>query len=198
MLSLMTLAVLSGSCGGNPTRQVQHTLDEALAAFDSPPAEPDRRPAGATYFDFLHGSWSVRNRTLRARLAGSDEWDEWDAELDVIPILQGYGNVDRFRAVVRGEPYEGMTVRVYDPETDRWSMSWVDNRLHRLIPQVGGRMEGWGGEFYGAEEFEGDSVQIRFRWTHEEPGTARWEQAYLTADGAWETNWTMDFERRAR
>ena len=30
-------------------------------------------------FDFWMGSWNVRNRRLRERLAGSDEWDEFEA-----------------------------------------------------------------------------------------------------------------------
>ena len=30
-------------------------------------------------FDFLMGSWNVRNRMRRARLRGSDEWDEFAA-----------------------------------------------------------------------------------------------------------------------
>ena len=30
-------------------------------------------------FDFLFGSWNVRNRCLRHRLAGSDEWVAFEA-----------------------------------------------------------------------------------------------------------------------
>ena len=30
-------------------------------------------------FDYLVGSWNIRNRTLKEQLAGSNEWDEFDA-----------------------------------------------------------------------------------------------------------------------
>ncbi|MEZ4415402.1 MAG: hypothetical protein R3E10_06580 [Gemmatimonadota bacterium] len=170
-------------------------LADAVDSFPSPPRTPDPRPVAARRFDFLWGSWTVRNRTLVDRLADSQEWREWDATLDVIPILGGMGSVDRFRAERDGASYEGVTVRLFDPTTERWSMYWMDDRGLRLTPQVGGPMEDWGGEFHGAEEFRGDTVALRFRWTHPTAGTARWEQAYQRADGTWEVNWTMEFTR---
>ena len=30
-------------------------------------------------FDFWMGTWTVQNRRLRERLAGSDEWEEFEA-----------------------------------------------------------------------------------------------------------------------
>ena len=168
-----------------------------LLGFYSPPSDPDVRPVGARHFDFLHGSWLVHNRTLKERLAGSTEWEEWEASLDVIPILGGYGNLDRFRAERGGEYYEGVTVRLFDPESEVWSMSWIDNQSLRVLPQVGGAMEEWGGEFFGREPFKGDTVALRFRWSHTAADTARWEQAYQRTDGSWETNWIMVFVRRS-
>jgi hypothetical protein len=39
-------------------------------------------------------------------------------------------------------------------------------------------------------------VRVRFKWTHDTPATARWEQAFSADDGAtWETNWIMQMTR---
>ena len=56
--------------------------------------------SGARDFDFLLGRWTVRNRRLKERLKGSNSWEEFDATLEVRPVLDGLGNVDRFRTTL--------------------------------------------------------------------------------------------------
>ena len=43
--------------------------------------------AGSTVrdFDFWMGSWNVRNRLLRERLRGCDEWDEFASTVVACP-----------------------------------------------------------------------------------------------------------------
>ena len=42
-------------------------------------------PVGAHDFDFFHGRWTVRNRRLLKRLAGCDEWEEFEATVECRP-----------------------------------------------------------------------------------------------------------------
>lgn len=157
----------------------------------------DDRPAGARAFDFLLGSWTVRNQVLRGRLQGSDEWEEWDATLDVVPVLGGLGNVDRFRTVRNGRYFEGVSLRVFDPDAEEWRIYWMDTSHPLPVPQVTGTFEDGRGIFYGTEEFDGRTVDLRFTWEREGPDRARWEQAYSDDGGRnWETNWIMTFRRR--
>jgi hypothetical protein len=72
-------------------------------------------------FDYLVGSWNIRNRTLKAPLTGSDEWDEFDATQELRPILLGLGNFDIFHTTFDGKPFEGLTVRLFNPETRLWT-----------------------------------------------------------------------------
>ena len=58
-------------------------------------AERSARPAGAGDFDFILGSWRVRHRKLRERLAGSTDWIVFDGTMHADPILGGLGNFDR-------------------------------------------------------------------------------------------------------
>ena len=47
-------------------------------------------------FDFVFGSWVVRNRKLvDVTDAACDDWIEFDAASEAFPILGGYGHVDR-------------------------------------------------------------------------------------------------------
>ena len=81
--------------------------------------------ATASDFDFWFGSWDVRNRWLRRRLAGSDDWEEFDATVVARPLLDGVGNEDEFRTDHAGG-FIGMSFRFFDPERRRWSIYWAD------------------------------------------------------------------------
>ena len=69
-------------------------------------------------FDFWMGRWNVHNRRLRRRLAGADEWDEFEATVLARPILGGMGNEDEFRTDYDGG-FIGMSFRFFDPAKGR-------------------------------------------------------------------------------
>ena len=148
-------------------------------------------------FDFIFGSWTIHNRSLKRRLRGSTEWVDWKAASRTDPLLHGYGHLDRFTAIRDGEPFEGMTLRLFDPATGLWWIHWADTRDARtLIPPMIGRFIGGIGEFFGDETVNGQKVLCRFRWTPNAGGSPRWEQAFSDDGGkTWETNWIMTFTR---
>ena len=92
---------------------------------------------GASDFDFLPGSWDVRNRRLTDMLdPACDTWEEFDATSDAEAMLDGYGNLDHFRT----DGYEGFSLRLYSPEEDLWRIWWSSTRRPgRLDPPVEGR-----------------------------------------------------------
>ena len=154
--------------------------------------------SGMQDFDFLIGHrWNVKNRVLGKRLSGSTEWTEFDAVLDdVRKIAGGYGNVDKFTAVLGGEPFEGNSLRLFDPKTETWTIYWVDSRNPELRKQVTGAFENGVAELFGEELYQGKTVKMRFVWSHITPSSARWEQAYFDVSASeWETNWVMNFTR---
>ena len=149
---------------------------------------------GARDFDFWMGSWHVRNRRLRARLAASDEWDEFEATVDARPLLDGLGNEDEFRTDHDGG-FIGMSFRFFDPDTQKWSIYWADSRRPGLLdPRVIGSFSGDTGLFEGEDTFEGRPILVRFLWSRITTPTPRWEQAFSDDGGkTWETNWVMEF-----
>ncbi len=152
--------------------------------------------AGKSDFDFLIGTdWNVRNRVLAERLAGCDEWTEFDARLlDVRKILGGLGNIDRFVGTRDGESFEAISLRLFNPQERTWTIYWADTVSAVLTQQVVGGFESGVGRFSGNEIHDGRNVQLRFLWTDVTESSARWEQAYFDADrDDWETNWIMEF-----
>jgi hypothetical protein len=148
-------------------------------------------------FDFLFGSWNIHNRYLKDRLRRSTEWVEFDARSHVEPLLDGFGHLDRYSAIRDGSPFEGITLRLFDPATGEWWIHWADTRGARtLLPPMVGRFIGGVGELHGDETVDGKKVRCRFLWTRPTADSARWEQAFSEDGGkTWETNWIMTLTR---
>jgi hypothetical protein len=147
-------------------------------------------------FDFWMGSWTARNRRLRERLAGSDEWEVFDSTSNAWTILDGMGNEDDFHTDFQGG-FAGMSIRFFDPETGLWSIYWADSRRPGLLdPPVLGSFEDGVGIFEGDDTFQGRPIRVRFTWSRVDTPSPRWEQAFSEDGGTtWETNWIADFTR---
>jgi hypothetical protein len=146
-------------------------------------------------FDFYTGTWDVINRRRTDFLDEASEWEEFPAVSRATRHFGGAANFDEIEFPTKG--YAGLTLRLYDPEREEWSLYWVSKRDGRLTTPVVGRFADGRGEFFGDDEFEGKQIRVRFLWTDITATSARWEQAFsLDGDRTWLTNWTMDSTRR--
>jgi hypothetical protein len=172
----------------------------ATGASPSPPvstsSEAQAVSNAASDFDFLIGRWKVHNRRLRERLKGSAVWDEFPGTVVARPIWGGKGNVDEYQAEGPAGRIQGMTVRLFNPRSRQWSLTWANPDTGILdTPMIGGFEDGRG-EFYDQELFEGRSIFVRYVWSDITPTSCRWEQAFSPDGGkSWETNWIMQFTR---
>ncbi|WP_019071362.1 hypothetical protein [Streptomyces hokutonensis] len=145
-------------------------------------------------FDFLHGEWEVVNRRLADFLQPDSGWEKFTGVSRCWPLFDGAANVDEIDMPYLGS--KGLTLRLFDQETELWSLNWSSSRSGKLFPPVTGRFEGGRGEFYGDDTHDGKEVRVRFVWSGVSASGARWEQAFSVDGGAsWVTNWTMDFTR---
>lgn len=153
---------------------------------------------GRDDFDFFIGSWDSHQRKLKQRLKGCDEWEEFTGVSVARKILGGLGNMDEVTMQTSAGPVLGVTFRLFDPQTQLWSIYWSSSSRSTLDAPMVGRFEQGRGEFYDRETFEGRSIFSRFIWTSSGENTCRWEQAFSPDGGrTWETNWTADFTRRS-
>lgn len=154
---------------------------------------------GRADFDFLYGTWHIRNRRLKKVFQGNPEWQEFDATGEVQPVLGGIGHIETFEAVMPdGYALDGLTLRIFNPDTGLWSMHWTDTRVYTLIPPVVGKFEHGRGQFHGTCRANGMDVQILFTWSGITPTSATWSQAFSLDNGiTWERNWEMEFTRIA-
>jgi hypothetical protein len=148
-------------------------------------------------FDFLIGTWDSVQRRLRKRLVGSHDWEVFPGRSVGYRMFGGAANVDEITFPTLGR--SGMSVRLYDPDTELWSIYWASTTTPGVLgPPVTGRFTGGVGEFFGDDEDEGRPVRVRFRWSDITATTARWEQAFSVDHGvSWEINWIMELSRPA-
>ena len=161
-------------------------------------AIPAVEPGSSVHdFDFYWGKWRVRHRRLKERLAGSDEWQEFEGTSHAWPLLGGAGNVDDNVLELPAGTYRAISLRSFDPATDLWSIWWLDGRHPGQLdpPVVGGFKDGIG-TFQCDDTFNGRPIVVRFIWSDITPTSTRWEQSFSPDGGkTWEVNWIMESTR---
>ncbi|MBV9419168.1 MAG: DUF1579 domain-containing protein [Alphaproteobacteria bacterium] len=151
-------------------------------------------------FDFFFGSWAVRHRQLKARLANCTAWIEFHGTCTAQPILGGAGNMDDNIIHKPDTSYRAATLRTFDPASKSWAIWWFDGRMpHNPVdPPMKGSFTDGVGTFLADETFEGKPIKVRFIWSRISPTFCQWEQAFSEDGGkSWETNWIMENTRMA-
>lgn len=144
-------------------------------------------------FDYFAGGWTTRQRRLKARGVGSNEWEEFPSSLCMSLYLGGMATVDELYFPTRG--WAGLTVRTFDLEKRQWAIYWISSTTGKMdVPVVGG-FNGNHGEFYGEDQDSGRPVKVRYMWNKVDRDHAHWEQAFSYDNRTWETNWTAEFMR---
>ena len=193
--NVMQMSLLAAALTALPHGAAQADATPVLQADASQSGDPALRD-----FDGHVGSWHTQHRQLKARLAGSTEWIEFDGTCVLWRLMEGAANVDDNVVNKPSGPYRAVTLRAYDPVSKTWGIWWLDGRLTAgpLDPPMRGSFKDGVGLFYADDTFNGKPIKVRFIWTMPTPTTPRWEQAF-SADGGktWETNWTTDFTRMA-
>ena len=173
----------------------------AIGQADAPASDragPTARD-GQHDFDFEFGSWSVRLSRLQEPLTGRTAWTDYAGTSVVRPLWNGRGNLGELD--VRGSSGNilGLSLRLYDAQTQQWNISWANSNNGELgPPMVGGFDESGRGEFYNQERYNGRAIFVRFIFSDVTDSSFRLEQAF-SADGgkSWEANWIAEFSRQA-
>lgn len=155
-------------------------------------------------FDFFIGHWKVINRRLKKRLQNCDDWEVFEGTQHMRLLPGGIGNYDDFIAENWRPKFVGMSLRLFDPRSQLWSIYWLDNltagldRSGRLLPPVIGKFTNGIGIFECDDELDGRAIRVRYKWSDITTNSAHWEQAMSDDEGkTWEVNWTMEMTRIA-
>lgn len=154
------------------------------------------RPEGSHDFDFEFGAWTAKiSRRLRP-LTGSTEWAEYEGTSVVRKVWDGKANLGELEVDGKSGHLEGLSLRLYNPETRLWYISWSNSRDGQLGPPMIGGFQKGRGEFYNQESLDGKPIFVRFIFSEISTSYFKLEQAFSGDGGkSWETNWVASFTR---
>ena len=193
----------------HPSRTIRLVALAALTACGAAPAPAPPRPAsdgcpryapcggdGQHDFDFELGSWKIHLAQLLHPLTGSTTWVQFDGTSVTRKVWDGRSQLEEFEVDRPSGHIEGLTLRLYNPESHQWSLNWATSRTGTLaVPTIGEFKDGRG-EFYDHEAIDGRMILVRFVWSRITPTSAHFEQSFSDDGGkTWEVNWITDQTR---
>jgi uncharacterized damage-inducible protein DinB len=147
-------------------------------------------------FDFELGSWHIHLKRRLHPLTGSDNWVEFDGTSVTRKVWDGRAQLEEFETEGAGGHIEGLTLRLYNPKTEQWSLYWANSKNATLDPPQIGQFRNGTGEFYATDTLEDKQILVRFLWSKTDSNTPHFEQSFSDDGGkTWEVNWITDQTR---
>lgn len=170
-------------------------LGNGAVNAQKPPAEM-QQPAvrdGQHDFDFEIGAWKTRLKRLAKPLSGSKTWLEYQGTSVMRKVWNGRANL--LELDVEGDKghIEGLSLRLYNPESHQWSLNFSNSRSGTLTSPVFGEFRDGRGEFFGVDTLGSRAILVRFIITRNSEDSYHFEQAFSDDAGkTWEVNWIAD------
>jgi hypothetical protein len=159
----------------------------------APGASTQTTPAGRDGqhdFDFEIGTWKTRLSRLQRPLTGSNTWVKYEGTTVVRKVWDGRANLVELVADGPAGHFEGLSLRLYNPDSRQWSLNFAGGNSGAMSPPVIGAFKDGRGEFYGQETLNGRAIFVRFVISDITPDSCRFEQAFSDDGGkSWEVNW---------
>jgi hypothetical protein len=123
-------------------------------------------------------------------LTGSGNWAEYQGTSVVRKVWNGRANLVELDVDGPAGRIEGLSLRLYNPQSRQWSLSFANSKGGTLTPPTIGQFKNGRGEFFGQETLNGRAILVRFVISDVTPQTCRFEQAFSDDGGkTWEVNW---------
>jgi hypothetical protein len=147
-------------------------------------------------FDFELGTWKIHLKRLLHPLTGSTTWVEFDGTTVTRKVWNGRAEIEEFETNGSAGPIEGLTLRLYHPESHQWYLYWANSKDGVLSQPTIGEFKNGRGEFFDQEPLNGRAILVRFVWSDITPNSAHFEQSFSDDGGkTWEVNWITDQTR---
>jgi hypothetical protein len=138
-------------------------------------------------FDFEIGTWKTH---LRRLVTGSTTWVEYEGTSVARKVWNGRANLVELVADGVTGHFEGLNLRLYNPESHQWSLNFANRNSSRLSQPTIGEFNNGRGEFFNQETLNGRAILVRFVISDITPNSCRFEQAFSEDGGeTWEVNW---------
>jgi hypothetical protein len=186
---------------GGKTWELNWITTDTRVTNESSGAEPGSAPdvteRDAQHdYDFAIGTWKTHLKRLTHPLSGSTAWVEYDGTAVVQKVWNGRANLEEFEADGSAGHIEGLTLRLYNPNSHQWSDNWATSNDGTINQPMIGEFKNGRGEFFDQESFNERAIFVRWVWSDVTPASCRFEQAFSDDGGkTWEVNWVNNYKR---
>jgi hypothetical protein len=114
-----------------------------ILSFAQVPAQAGKQQAAKEHdgqhdFDFEIGTWKTHLRRLEHPLTGSTTWVEYDGTTVVRKVWDGRANLVELVADGPAGHFEGLNLRLYNPQSRQWSLNFSNSKSGTLSqPTIG-------------------------------------------------------------
>jgi len=169
--------------------QPSHGLAQQNSEAPTNALQPTERD-GQHDFDFEIGTWKTHLRRLLHPLTGSTSWVEYEGTSVVRTVWSGRANLVELVAEGAAGHFEGLNLRLYNPESHQWSLNFANSNSGVLSQPTIGEFKNGRGEFFDQETLGGRAILVRFVISDITPNSCHFEQAFSDDGGkTWEVNW---------
>ena len=141
-------------------------------------------------FDFEIGTWKTHLKRLLHPLTGSTQWVEYNGTTVVRKVWNGRANLVELEADGPAGHFEGLSLRLYNPQSRQWSLNFASSSGGTLTQPTIGEFKNGRGEFFDQETLDGRAIFVRFVISQITADSCRFEQAFSDDGGkTWEVNW---------
>ena len=150
-------------------------------------------------FDYQFGTWNVYVKRLIQTPGGAPRWVDYSGTHVVTPLWNGRANIGVLEISGPSGSIEGMQLRLYNPATKRWSLSFASSNDGQLQRPSTGYFHNGIGEFRNTETIDGKSVIVRSE-SRVITATSYRDVISRSYDGGktWTPVWTAVYDKRAR
>ena len=164
----------------------QQNSNAAKTSVQHTPEERD----GQHDFDFEIGTWKTHLSRRLHPLSGSNTWVEYDGTTVVCNVWNGRANLLELTADGPAGHFEGLNLRLYNPQSHQWSLNFANSNGGTLSQPTIGDFRNGRGEFCDQETLNGRTILVRFVISDITPNSCHFEQAFSDDGGqTWEVNW---------
>ena len=122
-------------------------------------------------FDFEIGTWGIEMKRLAHPLSGSSEWISPSGYSHIVQkVWDGRASLAQLENDRPSPHYDGLMLRLYDPQTHNWNVYWGSIKSGTLdAPLVGHFVKGRG-DFFMRDTYEGKPILVRVTYSEHHAG----------------------------
>jgi hypothetical protein len=168
----------------------------ALLSSSPTGSDASKERDGQHDFDFEIGNWKSHISRRLHPLTGSTTWVEMEATIVVKKVWNGRANLMELEADTPTGHLEELNLRLYNPQTHRWSFNFATSNDGTIAPPMIGEFENGRGEFVDRKSFNGKTILVRHTFTDISSDSHHFERAF-SGDGGqtWEPNFVATLTR---